>query len=216
MQYYKLRFHPAHGVLCSLPALLPLYPHRRFEGSAQGLLSPGNSKSPWVRKLKQRRTALPEPWAKASHTIPAGAPGAGQSRGSQPRPRCCHGESRAHIPTGSDAAWELWDSREKNHLHSRCWNWDCRAGPHPASCWRTRKRPDFCGPTALAWYSNFCAAEWWSQRIPLPKLWLWSRFLIGFSLELGTRTFSSYPGGCQTISFAPSLYGNLFPIFSHH
>lgn len=176
--------------------LLPLH---RPRGLCTGTPAPRG-----VLSLKQGHTTLPR--AKASPTRPAGAPGAARSRGSQPSPAAARGEQGTHT------AGELLE-RKTIFINTET---ETAGQDLPGFCWRTRKRPDLCSPTALAADSYFCGTVWVRAQVPLPKRCLWSRFLTDFSLELGSRTFSSYPRGCQTMFFAPSFYGKLFPIFSHH
>lgn len=153
----------------------------------------------------------PSPGLKPPHAALRGLQGPARAGDRSPAPLLPR-ESRAHTHQGGSGAAGSWGyPREKPSSLPR--HRTETAGQHRALV--PAENGEEAGP--LRPHCNFCGAGCESQqRVPLPELCLWSRFLTGFSLELGTRTFSSYRSDCQTISFVPSLYGNLFPIFSHH
>lgn len=60
---------------------------------------------------------------------------------------------------------------------------------------------------------QLCGTVWVTAEVPLPKFCLWSRLLIGFRLELGTRTFSSYPMAVRPYSLLHISMLICFPSF---
>lgn len=205
--------HAAHGLLCSSAALLPLHPQHPSQGSAQGfhpralhrnshpralhrVPSPADSKSPWGTQL------CPKSGLKPQHS--PGGSGAGQSRGHSP----ARGQQGTH--RHRDTQPGSWDMPREKPFPFLTLKWLCRAGPRLAPAEERGRGWSSAAPPLLQRSSVS------HSRGPAPKLCLWSRFLTGFSLEMGTSTFSCSPTGCHTIPFAPSLYDNLFPLFSHH
>ena len=107
----------------------------------------------------------------------------------------------------------------------RHWNRDCRVS-HPELTLENEEEVQASAarapPTLLPWRAeNNCKAVWIAAEVALPKLCLWSRlevisFLVGFSLELGSGTFSSYPQWLLYHTLCPfSLWQYFFPVFSH-